>query len=417
MNTDFRLAVGIFTHPKIVKLRRRLGDGAVVAHLQLLAFCAQNRPDGRLTGMDDDDIAIAGGYTGEASAFRAALVELRLLDQDADQHLAVHDWADHNPWASEAPLRADVARHAAHARWEKERASKMTQNGTPPPSSPPDAPAVLSNAPSNAPAVLSNAPSNAPSIIPQCPFPLLSSPLDRSETTPTTPSAPTRARDPAPDAARTAPGPTPPTPDATPEHGGPPGDDCQVEVVALLLKNGISEESARELAQKRPCEAIRQQVEDLPARISDRTAKGRATDDPAGLLFRAIFEGWGRPESVKRREAEAEAHRQREEAQARVQSEAAARRATEAATAQELNAAFDALGEEVQREIEEEARSRLLAQGQIWRDHRQKSPDGWDKGLPVRRLLLGLRNAILAERGAIKSPAQDPPDQEAAVVP
>jgi hypothetical protein len=124
MNHDFHLAIGYFEHPKIQKLERRLGEAGVLSHIRLLRFTAQNRPDGSLADMDDEDIALAAGWRGEPNDFVATLAALRLLDGDAGIY-AVHDWHEHNLWASEAPRRKEAARIAAQARWAKERARKL----------------------------------------------------------------------------------------------------------------------------------------------------------------------------------------------------------------------------------------------------------------------------------------------------
>ncbi len=124
MNSDFRLSVGYFTHTKIGKLSCRLGDSGVLAHIRLLSYTAQNRPDGRLTRMDADDIALASGYAGDIHALIAALLEIFLLDKDEDGVLSLHDWAEHNPWASGAPDRTESGKKAAEARWAKEREKK-----------------------------------------------------------------------------------------------------------------------------------------------------------------------------------------------------------------------------------------------------------------------------------------------------
>jgi len=115
MNIDFRISVGLFTHPKFIKLCRKLGDSAGLSFIRLLSFAAQNRTDGDLSGMDTDDIAIAAMFTGDAEAFVTTLVAVRLLDQEGDCY-AIHDWAEHNPYAAGAEARADSARHAANMR-------------------------------------------------------------------------------------------------------------------------------------------------------------------------------------------------------------------------------------------------------------------------------------------------------------
>ena len=96
MNTDIRLSVNLFTHPKIVKLMRQLGLEGVISLLRLWLWTAQNRPGGALSGMDADDIEIVSGWSEEPGAFIAAVIALRLLDTvDGGYHL--HDWEEHNP--------------------------------------------------------------------------------------------------------------------------------------------------------------------------------------------------------------------------------------------------------------------------------------------------------------------------------
>lgn len=121
MNKDFRLSVGFISHPKTVKLRRRIGSDGVLSLIALYGFTAQNKPDGRLADMSDEDVAIAAGWDGEPAVFISALMECRFLD-DCDGHFAVHDWAMHNGWAANAQARSEQSRSAAEQRWERKRA-------------------------------------------------------------------------------------------------------------------------------------------------------------------------------------------------------------------------------------------------------------------------------------------------------
>ena len=66
MATDFRLAVNVLDHPKLLKLRARLGAEAVLGWIRLLGFAAQYRPDGKLTEMSPEDIALAAGWNASA---------------------------------------------------------------------------------------------------------------------------------------------------------------------------------------------------------------------------------------------------------------------------------------------------------------------------------------------------------------
>ena len=84
------------THPKTRKAARKLGVGApqVIGHLHVLWYwCLTHRPDGRLDGMDSDDVADAAGWPDEGEAFVKAMVTSGWLDDD-NGTLAVHDWWD-----------------------------------------------------------------------------------------------------------------------------------------------------------------------------------------------------------------------------------------------------------------------------------------------------------------------------------
>ena len=170
MNTDFRLSIGLFTHPKFVKLRRKIGAEGALSYITLLSFVAQNNPDGDLGNMDSEDIAIAGQYDGNTDEFVAALVAVRFLDapeNDGDSY-RVHDWAEHNPWAASAPARSSKAKAAAAARWGN--ASNTSQDNK----------QCSEHATSNAPSIIEQCPSPSPSPSPSpypYPYPYPNTPL------------------------------------------------------------------------------------------------------------------------------------------------------------------------------------------------------------------------------------------------
>ncbi|WP_300456657.1 hypothetical protein [Desulfobacula sp.] len=119
MNKDFRLSVTLPTHPKTIKLMRKAGDRAFYNLIRLWTFATQNRPDGNLKNMDVDDIEIAADWQGDEGAFVGYLVELRFIDQ-TDGGYIIHDWVEHNEYASHAEDRSKKAKKAARVRWEKE---------------------------------------------------------------------------------------------------------------------------------------------------------------------------------------------------------------------------------------------------------------------------------------------------------
>lgn len=127
MNNDIRLSVEFFDHPKTVKLQRRLGVGAVICLQRLWIWTAQNRSNGVLSGIDCEDVEIAAKWDGEPGEFCQTLVDLRFIDE-TDGVYALHDWCEHQEYASKEKERKDRARRAADARWGNKNASGMPKN-------------------------------------------------------------------------------------------------------------------------------------------------------------------------------------------------------------------------------------------------------------------------------------------------
>lgn len=124
MNKDFRVAVDYFTHPKTIKAERALGPLAPSAFLRLLAHVAVNKPSGVLTGMDNEDIAIAAGWTaepGDADRLVETWVRIGQLERLEDGTHAIHDWGSHNGYASKAEERSAQSSAAAEKRWASKR--------------------------------------------------------------------------------------------------------------------------------------------------------------------------------------------------------------------------------------------------------------------------------------------------------
>ena len=118
MNIDIRLSLEFFDHPKVGKLERRLGLEAVVCLLKLWGWAAKNRPTGKLEGLDVEDVEFVARWKGSEGEFVATLLALRLLDE-VDGCFAVHDWEEHQAYASKSEERSSKARKAAEARWNK----------------------------------------------------------------------------------------------------------------------------------------------------------------------------------------------------------------------------------------------------------------------------------------------------------
>jgi hypothetical protein len=119
---DIRLSIAACTHFKLERLRLLLGGQACWALVCLWAYAGDQRWDGDLSGMTDEDIEGAARWIGEPGELVKALVRLRLLDGAAG-HRRVHDWAEHQPYAAQRGQRAEASRKAAQARWNRQKAS------------------------------------------------------------------------------------------------------------------------------------------------------------------------------------------------------------------------------------------------------------------------------------------------------
>lgn len=109
MNSDIRLSVEFWRHPKTKKLIRRTGlEGA--RSLQILwLWAVVNRPDGDLKGMDDEAIELAADWNGEEGKLASTLVDVAFLDGKAEGR-KLHGWLEYNAWQTGDSDRADTGR-------------------------------------------------------------------------------------------------------------------------------------------------------------------------------------------------------------------------------------------------------------------------------------------------------------------
>ena len=114
MNTDIRLSVDFWDHPKTLKLERKMGLPGVSALLRLWCWAGKYRPTGFLSDMDSHDAAIAARWKGSPEDFVSSLIEIGWID--SGEILYLHDWNDHQTWAIGAPERSERARKAANIR-------------------------------------------------------------------------------------------------------------------------------------------------------------------------------------------------------------------------------------------------------------------------------------------------------------
>lgn len=105
MATDARFSTALPSHPKTKKLVRQLGGQAGWSLVVLILWAAANRSDGDLSGMSDEDIELASDWDGDEGQFIAALRRIRFVD-GAEGETRIHDWTEHQPWASGAEARS-----------------------------------------------------------------------------------------------------------------------------------------------------------------------------------------------------------------------------------------------------------------------------------------------------------------------
>jgi len=92
---ELKLATSSRQHPKIKRLKRKLGAEGVLGLFNLWCFCIEYRKDGKLSGMTPLDISEAADYPGHEDEFVNVLVDLRLLDAEGGVYL-IHGWEEYN---------------------------------------------------------------------------------------------------------------------------------------------------------------------------------------------------------------------------------------------------------------------------------------------------------------------------------
>lgn len=128
MNTDIRIAIGLSTHHKTIKLMRRCGDRSFYCLIRLWSWAAQYRPDGDLSGMDDEAIEIASDWQGDVGSFVTQLSSVGFIDGNSGCY-QLHDWCHHNPWACKAEDRSDSGRLNKLAVKFPRQVEKLKENG------------------------------------------------------------------------------------------------------------------------------------------------------------------------------------------------------------------------------------------------------------------------------------------------
>jgi hypothetical protein len=126
VSSDARIATGLPAHPKLKKLRKRLGKDACWSLVCLFLWAANDRWDGNLSGLSEEDIELAADWEGEPAVFVKTLAEVGFLEGSAGAYI-IHDWEEHNPYAAARGSRVANARKAAAERWGTARIHRQSR--------------------------------------------------------------------------------------------------------------------------------------------------------------------------------------------------------------------------------------------------------------------------------------------------
>lgn len=110
MNKDIRISTSFKGHRKRKRLQRLLGSNSDSYLIDLWLTVAMDCPSGELKGWDETDIADAAGWNKDPLLFVDALVSTRWLEKNISGNYSIHDWVEHNGYASDSEKRSDKAR-------------------------------------------------------------------------------------------------------------------------------------------------------------------------------------------------------------------------------------------------------------------------------------------------------------------
>jgi hypothetical protein len=136
MNTDIRIKTSFPNHPKTLRLIDMAGEMAPWCLVKLWLFAGQNRPNGILKGMSQDDICKVSGWSKDPSLFITSLlgcgykIGCGYLNQTKKGTFVIHGWKEHNAYCFNSPLRVAAAKKGASARWQKKNCSTKNVCGS-----------------------------------------------------------------------------------------------------------------------------------------------------------------------------------------------------------------------------------------------------------------------------------------------
>jgi hypothetical protein len=102
-------------HPKILKFKRLHGPGSWHAIIGLWLWAAIYRPNGDLSGMEDEEIEAVAEWRGTPGSMVASMIDCALLDGERG-FLRVHDWGEWQQHFVVAWSRSQTARRMRNLR-------------------------------------------------------------------------------------------------------------------------------------------------------------------------------------------------------------------------------------------------------------------------------------------------------------
>ena len=126
MNTDIRLDVTFFEHPKTLTLIQRCGEVSPLNLMRLWIWAALHRPDGDLSLLTDATIETIAGWKGEPGKFIEGLLggpenrRRNFIDGEPEKR-RLHNWKMRQGWAANAEKRSRSAKQAADEKWRNVR--------------------------------------------------------------------------------------------------------------------------------------------------------------------------------------------------------------------------------------------------------------------------------------------------------
>ncbi|MEM2963751.1 MAG: hypothetical protein QXQ02_02545 [Halobacteria archaeon] len=130
MNTDIRIKTTFPHHIKTRKLIKKLGFKGFYSLICLWCYAAVNKPKGILD-IPIEDIAIAADWDEDPETFVDALTRCGFLEKDDGGQIILHDWVEHNAFASHAEKRNAKAVIAASIRWGGKNLGELLRHPNP----------------------------------------------------------------------------------------------------------------------------------------------------------------------------------------------------------------------------------------------------------------------------------------------